>query len=122
MLTNYDIGRAYRAANESLGADSVLEVSLSIRTNTANIHGRYSGRSALKVSELIEWSRRLGLDPVAVLSKMMGELSGKTWADLGKKIGTSAAIAKRRFEIAKNRYGLNDDQLWSMIQGEQVDI
>lgn len=84
------------------------------------LRDRESGRVPLRVADILQYAKAMGVDPVAVFSDVLNQCCMTHWEKIADRLGCTIPMAKQRLETAEKQHQLSQGQVWAMYLQEQI--
>ena len=84
------------------------------------LRDRESGRTDIKLVDLLMMAQAWNVDPVALLAELLHQCDAGRWEQIAQVLGCTIPMAKQRLAVAQQRYGLSHGQVWSKYLQEQI--
>ncbi|MEM9808072.1 MAG: hypothetical protein AAF959_22630 [Cyanobacteria bacterium P01_D01_bin.56] len=79
-----------------------------------------SGRTAIKMTDILQYAECMGVDPVAVFADVIHQCSMTYWEKIADRLGCTIPVAKERLAIAERQHQLTHGQVWGLYLQEQI--
>ncbi|ESA38431.1 hypothetical protein N836_31315 [Leptolyngbya sp. Heron Island J] len=84
------------------------------------LRDRESGRTDIKLVDLLMMAQSWGVDPVALFAELLHQCGVERWEQIAQALDCTIPMAKQRLAAAQQRYGLTHGQVWSKYLQEQI--
>ena len=122
MPTKKELGKSLRQVREKYGQRNRTYFAAQLGLNDSLIYDRETGRTAIGITDLIDYAKVLGVSPVVLLAELLSNCDRDYWQDIAEQLDCTVPMAKQRLATAQKAHGLNHGQVWHMYLQEQIKL
>ena len=122
MPTQKELGQSLKKVRFQYGHQNRTKFAARLGVSDATIKDRELGRTAISLSDLIDYANTLGVPPVAFLADMLSHCDDNHWQGIATQLNCTVSMARRRLAEAQKRHGLTHGQAWNLYLQEQITL
>ena len=120
MPTDKEIGKALKQTREKYSRERRHLFAAKLGEGDWILRDRENGRVPLRVSEVIDYAKVLGVSPIALFAELLSNCDRDYWQDIAKQLDCTVPMAKQRLAEAQKQHNLTHGQVWRMYLERQI--